>query len=169
MTTGLKREMKRNTHQNILVLIAALCFFSFNFASTAGNAQTKPAVKPTPTPKPKKSPTSVKPTPKPSPKTSTNSKTTKTAADSKTTVKKTTDSKSNSNQKPTAVSKNKNDAAKPTAAPKSSAQIIVSGDLGARSQSAEYKCNGFGYVKYRHGFDCSRQKFHLVSSKTPGQ
>ncbi len=135
MKTGLKREMKRNTHQNILVLIAALCFFCFNFASAAGNTQKKTAVKPTPTPKSKKSPTPVKPTPKPSPKTSTNSKPAKTAADSKTTFKKTTDSKSNSTQKSPTVSKNKNDTSKANAAPKSLSQIIVSAtSVRVRSQ-----------------------------------
>lgn len=125
MTNRVKRKMKKNTHQNILVLIFALCFFSFNFASAEGSAQTKTAAKPTPPPKAKKSPTTVKPTPKPTPKTSTNSKPAKTAADSKTNIKKTTEGKSSAAQKSPTVSKNKTVDAK-SAASKPSSQIIIS-------------------------------------------
>ncbi len=118
--------MTKNTHQNILILIAALCFFSFNFASATGSAQTRNTAKPTPPPKTAKSPTAVKPTPRPTPKNSTNSKPAETAADSKTTVKKKADSKSSAAQKSPTVSKNKTVDAKPIAAPKSSSQIIIS-------------------------------------------
>ena len=71
-----KEKMIKSTHPVFLVVTAAFCFFSLNFAWAAEHAQTKDKVKPTATSttKAKKTTTAVK-------------QTSKTSSDSKTTVK----------------------------------------------------------------------------------